>query len=283
MVTYRLVCAAAVLLVLIAGCRNADSTQPATSGDVGQSPAKHVAAETERDQSSAVVARKGAVPDPLHGTVKETMDAGAYTYLLVATDSGEHWAAARAMPVSVGDKVELAGLAAMPKFHSPTLKRTFDVIQFVGTAKVIETGDGSDANAAGAEALPSGHPPVGGAVVPTAAASVATQSPDIDSESTEVTVTQLFAKKATLDGKLVMIRGKVVKANQGILGSNWLHLRDGTGEPPENDITVTSKAGFAAVGSTVVIVGTVALNRDFGSGYKYDVIVENAIVRVEDE
>ena len=62
MVTNRLVCAAAVLLALIAGCRNGDSTQPATSGDVGQSPAKRVAAETDRDQSSAVVVRKGAVP-----------------------------------------------------------------------------------------------------------------------------------------------------------------------------------------------------------------------------
>lgn len=295
-IRFRFVYGVPVVLVLIVGCRNGNSSGPVTSGDPGLKPAQRAAAETNADQPSAVsqpetpagVKENESVPDPLRGTVKETMRAGAYTYILLATDSGEHWAAARALPVAVGDEVELAGLAAMPKFHSPTLKRTFDVIQFVGSAKVIGGGDGSDADVGEAQApsseLPSGHPPVGDVVEPPAAGTRApTQSADIDAESNEVTVAQLFARKAELVGKLVRIRGKVVKANRGILGSNWLHIRDGTGAPPENDITVTSKTGFAAKGSTVVIVGTVALDRDFGSGYKYDLIVENAAVRVEDE
>ncbi len=294
--TFRFVYGVPVVLVLIVGCRNGNSSGPATSGDPGLKPAQRAAAETNADQPSAVsqpetpagVKEKESVPDPLRGTVKETMRAGAYTYILLATDSGEHWAAARALPVAVGDEVELAGLAAMPKFHSPTLKRTFDVIQFAGSAKVIGGGDGLGAKTAGAEALsaalPSGHPSIDDVAVPPAAgASAATRAADLVAESTAVSVADLHAKKAELDGKLVRIRGKVVKANRGILGSNWLHIRDGTGAPPENDITVTSKTGFAAKGNTVVIIGTVALDRDFGSGYKYDVIVENAVVRVEDE
>lgn len=270
-----------MLLVLIAGCRNGNSSQPVTSGDLDRKPAEHSPGVSQSETPAAVKTME-FVPDPLRGTVKEAMHAGAYTYILVATDSGEHWAAARTLPVAVGDEVELAGLGAMSNFHSPTLKRTFDVIQFVGSAKVIGGGDGSDADAALLSGLPAGHPPIGDVVVPPPAAA-ATQSIDIDAESNEVTVAQLHAKKAELDGKLVRIRGKVVKASRGIMGSNWLHIRDGTGEPPENDITVTSKTGFAAKGSTVVIVGTVALDRDFGSGYKYDVIVENATVRAEEE
>ena len=82
----------------------------------------------------------------------------------------------------------------------------------------------------------------------------------------------------SLTGKVVKFRGRVVKASRMILGSNWLHIQDGTGEPGSNDITVTSKTGFAAVGSIVVIEGTLGVNKDYGAGYSYDVIVEDASV-----
>lgn len=269
-----------MLLTLVVGCRSGSSSGPAVSGDVNQDPTRFVAEESEADQSPAATAEKEDVPDPLRGTVKEAMHGGAYVYILVASDAGEHWAAARAFPVAVGDEVELAGLAAMPQFTSPTLKRTFDVIQFVGSAKVI----GGDGTQSLSSELPAGHPSVDDVVLPPLpAASSIDRSADIDADSIEVTVAQLFARKAELSGKLVKIRGKVAKANRGILGSNWLHIRDGTGEPPENDITVTSKTDFAAKGSNVIIVGTVTLDKDFGAGYRYDVIVENAAVRVVDE
>ena len=94
------------------------------------------------------------------------------------------------------------------------------------------------------------------------------------------TVEELFAKKSELGGKQITLRGRVVKYNSGIMGKNWLHLRDGTGAEGANDLTVTTSEP-AAVGDTVLIQGTVAVDKDFGAGYRYGLIVEDAKVTKE--
>ena len=95
------------------------------------------------------------------------------------------------------------------------------------------------------------------------------------------TVAEVFAEKDALGGKPVTVRGKVVKVNVGIMGKNWLHVRDGSGAEGTNDLTVTTAAELPALGTTVVVTGPVTLNKDFGMGYTYDVIVEDAEVKAE--
>ena len=95
------------------------------------------------------------------------------------------------------------------------------------------------------------------------------------------TVAELFAEKDQLAGQPVVIRGKVVKSNPGIMGKNWLHVRDGSGAEGTNDITVTTAGDVPNVGDTVLVRGPVTLNKDFGMGYQYDVIIEDAEVTVE--
>jgi hypothetical protein len=95
------------------------------------------------------------------------------------------------------------------------------------------------------------------------------------------TVEEVFVEKAALAGQKVTLRGKVVKVNAGIMGTNWLHVRDGSGGEGTNDLTVTTVGTVPNVGDTVLLTGTVALNKDFGMGYSYDVIVEDADVMVE--
>ncbi len=94
------------------------------------------------------------------------------------------------------------------------------------------------------------------------------------------TVAEVFAEKDALAGQPVTVRGKVVKVNAGIMGKNWLHVRDGSGAEGTNDLTVTTAGTLPAVGDTVVVTGPVTLNKDFGMGYTYDVIVEDAAVQV---
>ena len=79
---------------------------------------------------------------------------------------------------------------------------------------------------------------------------------------------------------MVILRGKVVKFNPEIMGKNWLHVQDGTGEKGMNDLTITS-AARAKVGDTVLVKGKLVLDRDFGFGYKYALIIEDAEVTVE--
>jgi hypothetical protein len=76
------------------------------------------------------------------------------------------------------------------------------------------------------------------------------------------------------------VRGQVVKVNTGIMGKNWLHLRDGSGSAADgsNDILVTTK-DIAALGDVVSAKGTVRTEVNLGSGYNYAVLIEDAALR----
>ena len=94
------------------------------------------------------------------------------------------------------------------------------------------------------------------------------------------TVAEVYAGKDTLGGTVVKVRGKVVKYNSQIMGKNWVHVQDGTGGPGTNDLMVTT-ADTAKTGDIVLVSGTITLDKDFGSGYKYALILEDAKVTVE--
>ncbi len=201
-----------------------------------------------------------ATTDSLDGTVAEALDAGNYTYLRLTTALGDKWAAVPQVKVKVGEKVTVTHAMVMTKFASPTLKRSFDEILF-GTLAPRGGLEGQAANAlagSGAAAAPTG--PVAHMTGPNAH-----------------TVAEVFANKAALKDKPVVIRGRVTKFNAGILGHTWIHISDGTGSKAtgDDDLTVTTQ-GSADVGEVVIIRGPVHLDRDFGSGYAYAVMIEDA-------
>ena len=91
------------------------------------------------------------------------------------------------------------------------------------------------------------------------------------------TVAAINQEMTALSGQQVRLQGKVVKVNNGIMGRNFLHVQDGTGDPKTNDVTITSKQ-TANVGDKVSVTGKVTLNKDFGSGYAYPLLVEDATI-----
>jgi hypothetical protein len=99
-------------------------------------------------------------------------------------------------------------------------------------------------------------------------------------ESNLKTVAAVNQNKAALAGKTVSVKGKVVKVNNGIMDRNFVHVQDGTGDANNNNLVVTSKQ-TANVGDQVVISGTVVVNRDFGSGYSYPLLIEEATITVK--
>ena len=93
------------------------------------------------------------------------------------------------------------------------------------------------------------------------------------------TVEALNLEGSKLGGQQVQVSGKVVKVNNGIMKRNFLHIQDGSGQQGSNDITITSNQ-TASVGDEVTVVGTVAVNRDFGFGYAYPILVEDSQITV---
>jgi DNA/RNA endonuclease YhcR with UshA esterase domain len=91
------------------------------------------------------------------------------------------------------------------------------------------------------------------------------------------TVSEIMSMGSGLRGKTVLVRGKVVKYNADIMGKNWIHLRDGTGsvEKETNDVLVTT-SGSAKLGDIITVSGVVSTDKDFGAGYAYKVLIEDA-------
>ena len=110
--------------------------------------------------------------------------------------------------------------------------------------------------------------------------SLAAEKSAITKAKSGYTVEELYAKKAELKGKKVAVRGKAVKFNAGIMGKNFLHLQDGSGKQGANDITVTTNQNVK-VGDIVLVTGVMATDRDFGGGYRYEVILEEAALTIE--
>jgi hypothetical protein len=108
-----------------------------------------------------------------------------------------------------------------------------------------------------------------------ATAALLAAAPAFAADAEKKTVEQVFLQKDQLAGKPVQLSGKVVKVNNGIMRRNFLHLQDGSGKEGTNDLILTSTA-TAAVGDQISVTGVVTLNRDFGMGYSYPVLVEEA-------
>ena len=204
----------------------------------------------------------------LSGKVVETMNSSGYTYVCLEKDGQKTWAAILETKVSVGQDMVLQPGYEMFNFSSKTLNRTFDKIIFsTGVATLdgvagVKSGHGKSKSSQEAEGAPAEKIQVAKASSPNA-----------------YTVADVYGKRGELDKKSVVIKGKVVKVSSGIMGKNWLHIQDGTGSAGENnnDLVVTTKE-MAVVGDVVTISGVVYKDKDFGSGYQYNVIVEDATI-----
>ena len=222
----------------------------------------------------------------VRGTVLETMNASNYTYVRIDGGSVDVWAAGPHTDVKVGDTVSFRRGTEMRAFRSNALDRTFQSIQFVDR---ISVGQGTTAApivpapAHGAPRADAAPPPKQGSahegLSPAPEADIDVSR--IDKATGGKTVGEIFDECTALVGKEVTVRGKVVKSNPGVMGRNWLHIRDGSKSAEgSNDLTVTT-ADTAAVSDTVLVRGTVATDKDFGFGYRYDVLLEESKVTVE--
>ncbi len=207
------------------------------------------------------------------GKVLETMDSGGYTYARLETADGETWAAGPVTALEIGSEVELANAMKMHNFKATSLDRTFDEIWFASGFSAPGEVEGGIID----RELQNAHGDLstGGADVDFSGLSAPTDG---------ITVAQLYADMASLAGHRVKLRGKVVKYNAGIMGRNWLHLQDGSGDAAagDHDITITTDSSVN-IGDTVLIDGVLAVDKDFGSGYFYKAIVEEAKVTVESD
>ena len=281
---------ALALLLVISGCGNEAEKDTAAEAPVSVGSANHKDAGNPHNPPIAPPKEASA----LTGQVVETFDSAGYTYLQIDNGTEKIWAAIGLTKLETGQQVSLINGPVMQNFHSKSLNRTFPEIIFsAGLAGTQEVDHGAKPMGDSGEdkfmaALTTG----GGQKAPmnisasqasggSTKAVVAFQNEKIEKAegATGYTVGEIYSQAHDLNGKTVKIRGKVVKVSPNIMGVNWLHLQDGSGDAMKNqhDLVVTSDA-LAELGSVVIVEGVLAADKDFGSGYEYDAIVEQAKV-----
>ncbi|MDH3975486.1 MAG: hypothetical protein OEV42_14510 [Deltaproteobacteria bacterium] len=201
------------------------------------------------------------------GIVVEVIALEGYTYVELDLKSEKMWIAAPAFKVKKGDRVLASKGIEMRNYYSRYLDRTFPVVWFVGKVEVVGKDEvvARPADAAENKKVASIKSPLIGT---------------IKKAEGGYFLDELFEKKKELAGKKIKIRAKIVKASGSILGKEWYHVQDGTGSDAVLDLIITSKDKVEA-GRIVLITGTLGVDRDFGSGYRYDIIVEDAELIVE--
>jgi hypothetical protein len=243
------------------------------------------------EDKAAVTQQKNAVK----GEVMEVVNVANFTYLRLKTGNGEIWAAVVQSQVKQGTAVTIENAIVMKNFESKALKKTFPTIIF-GTL----AGSGNSGST-GMTTSPAPAPTTSPMAAPASPSKSASGSGLLGMSSSLIpkkmeatddiqvkkasganarTVSEIMSKGAELRDKTVLVRGKVVKYNAGIMGKNWIHLRDGTGsvEKETNDVLVTT-SGSAKLGDIVTAKGVVHTDKDFGAGYAYKVLVEDATLQ----
>ncbi len=192
--------------------------------------------------------------------IKKVLQTSSYTYIKYLKDGEISWGAIpRRNDIVIGNTYYGDKFMEMNKFHSKELDRTFATIYFIGAIS-----DKPLTNQPMAMKKKTGSAKVGNMEVE-----------KITPVKGETTVEDLYKDKSAFAGKTILVHGKVVKFTAEVMKKNWVHLQDGTKSGENFDITITTP-DFVKVGDIVSFKGTVVLNKDFGYGYKYDVLIENA-------
>jgi hypothetical protein len=207
--------------------------------------------------------------DDQKAEVMEVIQTTSYTYLRVEKNELEQWIAIGKADIKTGDIVYFEDGLEMKNFESPELGRTFESVLFV-----MEISDKPIKHE-----MPGGMPGgMAGDVHGTTPQKPVISKLDIKIEQPNggTSIGDLYAKRETYGGKMVTVRGQVTKVNAGIMGRNWVHLQDGTADGDNFDLTITTE-DVPQTGEIVTYSGILGLDRDFGAGYTYELIVEDAV------
>jgi len=233
-----------------------------------QESAKKVQSFSTGEKTSESIAESAAPSNQSyhHVIIKEFLQTSSYTYLLVTEKDQEYWIAVTKLDAKVGDDLYYEKSLVMKDFKSKELDRVFERVLFVqNNTSTPPTATSGTAPKMAAKKMP---------------AKVNKQIKGIKLEVAKggISIAELYKNRDQYAGKKVKVRGRVVKVNNGIMSRNWIHIQDGTADADNYDLTLTTQ-NVANMGDVINIEGTVYLKKEFGAGYSYDLIIEEAVVK----
>ncbi|MCK5775165.1 MAG: hypothetical protein KAH25_03260 [Bacteroidales bacterium] len=191
----------------------------------------------------------------------EAINSGSYTYVKLADEGKEFWAAVSVRQIEIGHVYFYKDALEMKNFHSKGLDRVFESILFINDfhAEIPNIQEAKHTSADHKTTAKSEISP-------------------LDAPKDGYSLENVFMKKDELKDQIIIVKGEVVKISRNIMSTNWIHIQDGTNYEGINDLTVTSSQAINySVGDVVTFKGKLILDKDFGSGYKYAFLLEDAV------
>ncbi len=199
--------------------------------------------------------------------VLEVLQVNSYTYLLVKENDIERWLAVPSINVEIGEIYFYKGGMEMSDFESKELNKTFDSVLFLGSISKTP-GDKEKLSFQHSSTIK-----LQKTLKPIIEKLILTIEPVNDG----ISIAELLKNKKKYENKTVKIKGQVTKFNSQIMSKNWIHLQDGTEFNGNFGIILTTNAEVK-LGDIIIMEGKVFLDRDFGYGYFYDLIIENSVL-----
>jgi len=219
--------------------------------------------------------------EAISGKVLQLMNSGGYSYIYLQKDNNEKiWIAVTETKANVGDRMSFKEGLVMKNFESKTLKRTFDTVIF-SNGVIPQPGAAAASSPAKAAPLaasaPQQQPAMGSKVAVMPKEKRISVKKAVGPNA--YTIAEIYRNSAKLDKKQVVVRGKIVKVTSGIMKRIWVHIQDGSGSQDKgtHNLVCTTTA-TPHLDDVVTVKGTVAKDRDFGYGYRYAVLIENATI-----
>jgi hypothetical protein len=189
----------------------------------------------------------------------EALPTEKYVYIRVEEDGEEYWIATMNQPIEIGKMYYFKEGLLKVNFESKEYNRVFERLYLVSSIVTENHGHQS-----------------GGVVKPSA--KEPTQPTNVEKPikvEGSISIAELVSNVSKYAGKEVQISGVCTKINPNIMGRNWIHIEDGTMD--EFDMVLTTDI-LVPEGSVITMKGKVATNLDFGAGYRYDLLIENAVL-----
>ncbi len=186
-------------------------------------------------------------------TIKEVLPTSRYVYALVEEKGDEYWVATNKMALEIGGTYYFKNGLLKRNFQSKEHDRTFDKLYLVSA--LISNDHGIQSGA-----------------IPNQAEVV---SPSFKPAPGSIKISEVIANPSKYAGKTIQVSGECTKVNPNIMKRHWIHLKDGSQD--DYDFVVTSQTQIP-VGHAVTFTGTINVAKDFGSGYYYEILMEDAVV-----
>lgn len=247
-------------LFLLTGCDNAKVIEAATEEEPS-------AVESIMNSGNVHGTKTPQAADEKHTVqVNEVLQADRYTYLEVNENGNDFWIAIPKSEIVPGQKLFYEGGLLKKNFKSVEFDRVFETIYLV-----------------------SRYQPIGNKATDTGLDEAFSKMNESESTQVEVqkmdpvegvtSLESLMADPGSFEGRVITVQGQVVKLNSQIMGRNWVHIQDGSKKDGKAiDLTITTMEQVL-MGAKVIFEGKIALDQDFGAGYRYDIIMEGAVLK----